>query len=154
VATVRKFLRELARRYPRLSATVDRDILRLSVERQGTGCFTLTTPQESQRRLPEAVRTLDALVRQFADTEASTLASYHLLTRVLTEQCEREGVSASAAPVCIKDRAQVPCDSLQNPVDPDASSNAQRGQGYGANHGNVCRGWSTCKRDMHEHLPA
>jgi hypothetical protein len=130
VATVRKFLRELAHRYPTLSAMVDRDVIRLYGERRGTGCFALTKPQESQRRLPEAVTTLDTLVRQFAETEATTLASYHLLTRVLTEQCERGAGSASAAPGCMKDPAQVPCDSLQNPADPDASYNAQRGQGY------------------------
>jgi DDE family transposase/transposase-like protein DUF772 len=129
VATVSKFLRELARRYPTLYATVERDVIRLYVERQGRGCFALTKPQESQRRLPEAVATLDALARQFAETEATTLSSYLLLTRVLTEQCER-AAGAEPAPVRIKDPAQVPCDSLQNPADPDASYNAQRGQGY------------------------
>src|SRR5262249_23829318 len=100
------------------------------VERRGTGCFALTKPQESQRRLPEAVVTLDALARQFAETEATTLCSYRLLTRVLTEQCEQAADSAAAVSVHIKDPAQIPCDSLQNPADPDASYNAQRGQGY------------------------
>jgi hypothetical protein len=127
---VSKFLWELARRYPSLYTIVDREVIRLYVERRGTGCFALTKPQESQRRLPEAVTTLDALGRQFAATEATTLSSYLLLTRVLTEQCEPAAGSEPAGPVRIKDPAQVPCDSLQNPADPDASYNAQRGQGY------------------------
>jgi hypothetical protein len=130
VATVSKFLRALARHYPTLYATVDREVIRLYVERHGTGCFALTKPQESQRRLPEAVTTLDALARQFAETEVTTLSSYLLLTRVLAEQCEQAAGSEPAVSVRIKDPAQVPCDSVQNPADPDASYNAQRGQGY------------------------
>jgi hypothetical protein len=50
VATASKFLRELARRSPTLSATVDEDVIRRYVERRGTDCFALTKPQASQRR--------------------------------------------------------------------------------------------------------
>lgn len=63
VATVNKCLRELARRYPTLYATVDHDVIRLYVERQGADCCALPKPQASQRRLPEAVAILEALAQ-------------------------------------------------------------------------------------------
>src|SRR5205085_1316828 len=129
VATGSKCLQELARRYPTLYATGEREVIQLYVERRGTGCFARTTPQASHRRLSEAVTTLDALARQFADTQAMTLARYHLLTRVLTEQGERGAGAASAAPIRLKDPAEVPCASVQHPAAPDASDTAQRGQG-------------------------
>jgi hypothetical protein len=115
VATVRKFLRELARRYSTLYATVDQDVIRLYVERRGTDCFALTKPQEAQRRLPEAVTILDASAQQFADTEATTLASYLLLTRMLTEQCERVAASGPAAAVRIKEPARSPARAFSIP---------------------------------------
>jgi hypothetical protein len=129
VATARKFLRELARRYPTLYATGDEDVIRRSVERRGTDGFALTTPQELQRRVPEALTIWEAFAQQFAKTEATPLARYLLLTRVWTEQWERVASSGPAAAVRMKDPAQVPCDSVQNPAAPAARYNAQRGQG-------------------------
>jgi hypothetical protein len=130
VETVSKFLRELARRAPGLYTAVSPDVIRLYVERDGEGCFALTKAGESSRRLPEAVAVLGELVQQFANTTAATLASYHLLQRVLSEQCEVTRDALGNPTSQIKAAAEIPCESLQHPADPDSSYNAHRGQGY------------------------
>jgi hypothetical protein len=130
VETISKFLRELARREPELYTAVAPDVIRLYVERGGEGCFALTKAGESSRRLPEAVAVLGALVQQFATTTAATLDSYALLQRVLSEQCEVTGDASGTPTIQIKAAAEIPCDSLQHPADPDSSYNAHRGQGY------------------------
>jgi len=129
VETASKFLRELTRALPYLHAMVDPEIVRVYVDRKGDGCFEFSKPSASKRRLPEAARTLYGLVKQFEDTSAVELESYCLLVRVLDEQCE---VDEDADAVTMKAPGEVPCDSIQNPADPDASYNAHRGQGYAA----------------------
>ena len=130
VETISKFLRELGRRAPELYTTVAPDVIRLYVERGGEGCFALTKAGESGRRLPEAVAVLGALGQQFANTTAATLDSFHLLQRVLSEQCEVHSDTIGTPTIQIKAAAEIPCDSLQHPADPDSSYNAHRGQGY------------------------
>ena len=101
VETVSKFLRELARCAPVLYASVAPEIIRLYVERRGDGCFALTKAGESGRRLPEAVAVLGTLVQQFANTTATTLGSYHLWQRVVSEQCEvnRDALGTPTIPI-------------------------------------------------------
>jgi hypothetical protein len=129
VETVSKFLRELARVLPDLHATVDPEIVRIYVAREGDGCFEFSKPSASKRRLPEAARTMYRLVKQFQETPASELDIYQLMVRVFGEQCE---VDEGTGEADVKAPAKVPCDSVQNPADPDASYNAHRGQGYAA----------------------
>jgi len=130
VETVSKFLRELARREPVLYTGVPPEVIQLYVERDGEACFALTKAGESSRRLPEAVAVLGGLVQQFANTTAATLANYHLLRRVLSEQCEVTRDALGTPTIQIKAAAEIACESLQHPADPDSSYNAHRGQGY------------------------
>jgi hypothetical protein len=145
VETVSKFLRELRRRYPDLLGLLDADDWRHYVDRTGEGCFALTTPSESKRRLPAAAHDLYRLVEKFRSTQAAGLQSYQLLARVLDEQCEiverdpgqEDGpVSRSTAKyfagstVVVKTPHDIPCDNVVNPADPDTSFNAHRGLGY------------------------
>ena len=130
VETVSKFLRELARYEPVLYTWVGPEVIQRYVERGGEGCFALTKAGESRRRLPEAVTVLGALAQQFANTTAATLGSYQLLRRVLSEQCEVNKDANGDPSIQIKVAAEIPCDSLQHPADPDSSYNVYRGQGY------------------------
>jgi hypothetical protein len=130
VETISKFLRELARKHPQLHCQVDVETLRLYVDREGDGCFALTKPSESKRRLPEAAETLYRLVETFRTTAAAELESYRLLTRVLAEQCDVVIAPGQESRVQIKEPGTISCTSLQNPADPDASYNTHRGQGY------------------------
>lgn len=133
VETVAKFLRELRRRYPDLLEILGADDWRRYVDRTGDGCFALTVPSESKRRLPEAARDLYRLVEQFRLTKAASLESYQLLARVLDEQCvvvEDDENQDDGPTVVVKAPQDIPCDNVVNPADPDTSYNAHRGLGY------------------------
>jgi Transposase DDE domain/Transposase domain (DUF772) len=130
VETVGKFLRELGRREPVLYTSVAPEVIQLYVERKGEGCFAFTKAGEASRRLPEAVAVLGALVHQFVNTMAATFESYQLLRRVLSEQCEINRDASGTPIIQIKATAEISCESLQHPADPDSSYNAYKGQGY------------------------
>lgn len=130
VETISKFLRELARKHPDLHEWVGDETLRLYVKRTGDGCFALSKPSESKRRLPEAAQKLYELVELFRETAAADLASYQLLARVLREQCEVVINTAGQGKVHVKEPIDVPCDAVHNPADPDSSYNAHHGHGY------------------------
>ena len=74
-----------------------------------------------------------ALVLQFRDTAAAKLSSFAILERVLRDQFEivdDECGDRDAKRAAIRDPKDVPCDTVGNPADPDASYNAHKGQGY------------------------
>ncbi len=129
VETISKFLRELRRLHPDLHATVDPELVRKYVDREGTGCFASTTPSESRRRLPEAAADLLRLVTGFGETAAAGSESYRILARVLGEQFEVVG-SGIDATLRVKEPDEIPCDNVLNPADPDASYNKHKGDGY------------------------
>jgi len=87
VEAASKFLRELSRKHPEQYATVDAEVLRKYVERQGDGCFADTRPSESKRRLPEAARDVYELIEQFRQADAAALESYELLQRIFHGNC-------------------------------------------------------------------
>ena len=128
VEATSKFLRELKRVLPERYQAVDGTVLRKYVERQGDGCFADTRPSESKRRLPEAARDVHELIEQFRGTEAVPLESFRLLNRIFHEQCEI--VPGKEEPVRVKTPAEMPCDNVLSPADPDASFNKHRGAGY------------------------
>lgn len=133
VETISKFARELARFHPALYAKIDGETIRRYVDREGAGCFANTAPSVSRRRLDEAGRDLLHLVGQFKETAAAELSTYALLEQVLHEQFEiidREDGSASSLVALVRKPADIPCDGVNNPADPDASYNAHRGLGY------------------------
>ena len=100
VEAASKFLRELSRKHPEPYATVDAEVLRKYVERQGDGCFADTRPSESKRRLPEAARDVYERIERFRQTDAAALESYGLLQRIFHEQCEV--TDDSSAPVVVR----------------------------------------------------
>ncbi len=133
VETISKFVRELERVYPELHALIDGDLIRRYVDREGAGCFANTAPSASRRRLDEAGRDLLQLVAQFRNTAASELPGYVLLERVLDEQFELIEGEDDGSPYTLampRKPADMPCDGISNPADPDASYNAHRGLGY------------------------
>jgi hypothetical protein len=70
---------------------------------------------------------------QFRDTAAAKLSSFAILERVLRDQFEiidKERGDRGAMRVAVRDPKDVPCDTVGNPADPDASYNAHKGQGY------------------------
>ena len=74
-----------------------------------------------------------ALVLQFRDTAAAKLSSFAILERVQRDQFEivdDECGDRDAKRAAIRDPKDVPCDTVGNPADPDASYNAHKGQGY------------------------
>ena len=130
VETISKFLRELARKHPTLHGQVNQGTVRLYVKRTGDGCFALSKPSESKRRLPEAAKKLHELVELFRETPAADLDSYRLLARVLREQCEVAISTSGQGQVHVKEPIDVPCNAVHNPADPDSSYNAHHGHGY------------------------
>jgi Sec-independent protein translocase protein TatA len=127
VEAMSKFLRELKRELPEQYATVDKEVSRKYVERQGDGCFADTRPSESKRRLPEAAQDVYAVVQQFQQT-AAELESFQLLARIFEEQCEV--VDDPDQPVTIRPPRTKDCDTILSPADPDASYNKHKGTGY------------------------
>ena len=133
VETISKFVRELERRHPNLHNQVGDDVLRRYVAREGHGAFANTAPSVSRRRLGEAGQDLLALAKQFRDTPAAALSSFAILERVLRDQFEivDDDCGNHGAPVvAVRNPKDVPCDTVGNPADPDASYNAHKGQGY------------------------
>ena len=128
VEAASKFLRELSRKHPEQYATVDAEVLRKYVERQGDGCFADTRPSESKRRLPEAARDVYELIEQFRQADAAALESYELLQRIFHEQCKV--TDDPSAPVVVRPPRTSDCDGVINPADPDARYNKHRGTGY------------------------
>lgn len=133
VETISKFVRELERRHRDLYGLIDGEVIRRYVAREGDGCFSNTAPSVSKRRLGEAGQDLLALTMQFRDTAAARLSSFAILERVLRDQfeiveddCDGHGAALAA----VRKPKDVPCDTVGNPADPDASYNAHKGQGY------------------------
>ena len=132
VETISKFARELERHHPELHAQIGKKVIRRYVDREGNGAFANTAPSVSKRRLGEAGRDLLALAEQFRDTAAAKLSSFAILERVLRDQFEivDDARGDHDGPVVVRKPMDVPCDTVANPADPDASYNAHKGQGY------------------------
>ena len=133
VESISKFARELERYHPGLHEQISKEVIRRYVDREGNGAFANTAPSVSKRRLGEAGQDLLALVLQFRDTAAAKLFSFAILERILRDQFEivdDEYGDRDATRAAIRDPKDVPCDTVGNPADPDASYNAHKGQGY------------------------
>jgi hypothetical protein len=90
----------------------------------------LTQADEASRRWPEAVAVWGALVQQWVTTPAATWERSYRLPRGLVEQ-GAVNIEASGTPTIQSQvAAEMPCESLHHPADPDSRSNAHRGQGY------------------------
>lgn len=133
VETISKFIRELERHHPDFYEQICKEIIRRYVDREGDGAFAHTAPSVSRRRLGEAGQDLLSLALQFRETLAAKLPSFMILERVLRDQFEiADGNCGSQdKPMAlVREPKDVPCDTVGNPADPDASFNAHKGHGY------------------------
>jgi len=130
VKSINKFLLNLKRSHEDLFASVDEGIVDKYLPEKALKCFSMVKPSESGKTLASLSTDLFDLVQQFKDhPEVSTMDSYKLLERVLTEQCNLTETNGKGA-VEVKKTKEIPSDSLQNPSDPDATYSGHKGQGY------------------------
>lgn len=133
VEEIAKFARELRHQHPDLYAQINKEVIRRYVDREGDGAFAHTAPSISKRRLGEAGQDLSVIVHSFQGTAAAKLDSFIILERILRDQFEVVDHSESdheKPMVAARDLKDVPCDTVGNPADPDASFNAHKGHGY------------------------
>jgi hypothetical protein len=121
-----KFLLNLKRQDKDLCQSVSSAIKSRYEKEQTSSYFGNAKPSESQKRLIDIAQDMYELIGQFkAETHVSSLYSYKELKRVFSEHCLIEDET-----VQVKSDKEVPCDSLQNPSDPDATYDGHKGQGY------------------------
>jgi hypothetical protein len=125
-----KFLRELERFHPRLYKRVDEKVIKRYISGKGGGCFDFGKPSDSKRRLPEAVWDIWEHICLFEKTTASKLSSFAILKRIFDDHVSVEQGDDDHLALQLRYGREIPCDSVQNPADPDASYNAHHGQGY------------------------
>ena len=108
-------------------------ILQKYVDREGAGCFSNTAPSAPCRRLDEAGRDLLLFAVQFKNKQLRRSLDMHYRTSVLHEpfEIEQEVGDAAALAVAIpREPADLSCDGVSNPADPDASYNAHKSLGH------------------------
>jgi hypothetical protein len=130
--TIKGFLTNLKRHHKDHYATLDAEIVKRYMTKQGESGFAMVKPSDSAKRLEELGADLFSLVEQFKDEDAVTaMSSYHKLVRLLKEQCIVPTDEADGH-VAIKASKDIASDSMQNPSDPDAGYDGHKGQGYQA----------------------
>ena len=140
--TVSAFLRELREKAPEKLAKVVRfegTVSKRYLDREGY--FADATREQAPRRLPVVAQDVCLLVRLFEDdTAVTTLASYMLLARLLSEQCtvtEPPAGSTTPPSVVIREPKEIGGNSLQSPHDADATY-GHKGKGYEAQIAETC----------------
>jgi hypothetical protein len=129
--TIAKFLVNLKRHHRKLFDTIKTDVIDRYWGEKALAAFCLVKPTESEKSLKQVSRDLFDLVAQFTVEPAVTsMHSYKLMQRVLSDQCRIATDDAGGAQVTIKKPAEICSGSLQNPSDPDATYSAHKGQGY------------------------
>jgi hypothetical protein len=128
--SINKFLVNLKRHHKELYASVPDQLVQRYASQKALGAFSLVKPSQAAKTLQQVSADLYDLIEQFKDQDAvCTMNSYKLMQRVLNEQCNVE-IDGDTASVNVKAPKQIPCDSLQNPSDPDATYSGHKGQGY------------------------
>ena len=132
VATIGKFLKELKRLLPdRFKSQLDQEQVDPYLKEKG-GCFSKVRGDEAKRKLEEVSQDLYMFVKTFeTDEQVKALESYHLLRRLLEEQCEVIEENQEEK-VQLKPAKEIDCTSMQNPSDPDATYDGHKGTGYQA----------------------
>ena len=127
--SIKAFLIDIGRRFPVLyEETISGDMRERYLSKKGMGCFSRVKPSEVEKTLKILSEDLLFLVNCFLyQEEVAQLKSFHLLQRVLQEQCT---CSDEGEKITVKPSKEVPSDSLQNPSDPDATYDGHKGQGY------------------------
>lgn len=131
-STIKKFLVNLKRHHKALFEALNQVLLDRYLSKQDA-LFSMVKPSESTKTLQTLADDLFFLIENFKSNEAITsMSSYKLLVRLLTEQCIVEGDADNSRKVQTKPNKEVASDSLQNPSDPDAGYDAHKGKGYQA----------------------
>jgi hypothetical protein len=129
-AVITRFLKCLKRQHIERYDSISRELVERYLTKKGKGCFGQPKPSRTQETLQQTAEDLLLLVELFKDDEAVTrMASYRMLQRLLSEQCEVKGEDGEGR-VEVKLPKEIRSDSLQNPSDPDASYDGHKGQGY------------------------
>jgi hypothetical protein len=129
--TIAKFLVNLKRHHRELFDTIKTDVIDRYWGEKALSAFSLVKPTESEKTLKQVSHDLFDLVEQFkGQAGVTSMHSYKLMQRVLSDQCRVETDEADGTQVTIKKPAEIPSDSLQNPSDPDATYSGHKGQGY------------------------
>jgi len=138
---INRFLVNLKRHHREEYNRVPPEVIKSYGSKKSVGVFSLVKPSESGKTLASSAETLFDLVQFFADNESvKQMSSYHLLVRVLGEQCTLStSTDSGQSLVELKSSGDVPSDSLQNPSDIDATYDGHKGQGYQAQ---VMETWS------------
>jgi hypothetical protein len=135
VQSIRKFLVNLKRHHLDLFSQLETELAGRYLDRKQENAFSMVKPSESSRTLAQLADDLFLLVERFKeDDKVSSMTSYHLLARVLREQCLVNPAADSDQPPVMTVRAnkEISSSSLQNPSDPDAGYDAHKGKGYQA----------------------
>jgi hypothetical protein len=134
VQTIRKFLVNLKRHHSDQFRKLPAEAVDKYLDRKQENAFSMVKPSESHNTLKQLAEDLFMLVERFkADEAVNGMSSYHLLVRLLKEQCivsRPKGGRKRKIEVSPKANRDVAASSLQNPSDPDAGYDAHKGKGY------------------------
>jgi len=134
--SIHKFLINLKRQHKDLFAVLSEALVERYLSKKALSAFSLVKPTEAAKTLSQVSTDLYTLCQHFKDEPRVTgMSSYHLLLRVLEEQCTintSDSAQADEEPrtVSVKPPKEIPSDSLQNPSDPDATYDGHKGKGY------------------------
>ena len=128
---MRKFLKECASKAPESYEKIGQEDVEQYLKAEEKGCFSFPSPNEAKRRLEEVgVDMLALLERIQPDSSLENLESLKLLRRVFSEQFHVSEKDEVTKGISAKEPAEIPCDNVRNPADPDSSYNRYHGQGY------------------------
>ena len=128
--TLMKFFKVMQHDHSRLLKKMVKEELRQRYLDKENGYFAQVKPSESKAVLQQVAEDLLTVVETFRrHPKIRHLPAFHLLERVLQEQCEVQGAD-EAAKVVVKEPKDVPSTALQNPSDPDATYDGHKGEGY------------------------
>ena len=131
VQCIKKFLVNLKRHHQDLLNKLEPELVGKYLDRKQENAFSMVKPSESSRTLEQLADDLFLLVERFReDDNVSSMTSYHLMARVLKEQCLVAAAGRGQPRVTVRKNKEIASSSLQNPSDPDAGYDAHKGKGY------------------------
>ena len=156
--TIRYFFGALRQNHPDLAEVVPTVLVRRYLKEEGEPTsYEDARSGDGRRRLSVCARDLYRLVERFRGTAAARLEEYHLLERLLREQCHvgrhRDGrpgnddddADEGKVPIALKDPKEVSPDSLQSPYDPEVTYSGHKGKGYEAQVAETCDEENVCQ---------
>jgi hypothetical protein len=148
--TIRLFLRTLRQEHPELRRLVPEGLIaRYLKEDEEDTKYEDARSDAARQRLGVCARDLYRLIDRMRGTAAQGLEEYHLLERLLREQCDvgvkmdgpgegDEDAGEGSVPITLKDPKQVRSDSLQSPHDTDVTYSGHKGKGYEVQVAETC----------------